>query len=394
VNTRSTIAVIYGAQAGSGGLGMQAATALSALAEGEAIVHAFGPGHERNWPLPGAEPSVVWNESPQFLPPWTLRYSWWRWYQGHYQFESDRRLGHWARQQIERLLPERCYVFTQVGLEVLRWARRNGIQTVLDNPNGHIGHYRAVYAEEAQRWLGTKHLGHPTQAMIERVEEEYELADRIRVSSEWAKASMVARGVPAGKIQVVPQPMNLLRFRPGNGHAQRDGPLRVCYVGSLNLAKGFVYLMRAARMLGNDRVRLEFVGGTGNRPTKLLFEKERTGMNINSASGDPIPAYHRAEVFVLPSLHDGFGFVVAEAMACALPVIVTENCGAADWIRNGQTGWIIPAGEVEALADALSDAWHRRSELKAMGKIARADVEHRANPICLNQLREWVYQRH
>ena len=122
MNTQSTIAVIYGAQAGSGGLGMQAATALTALAEGEVIVHAFGPGHVRNWALPGTEPSVVWNESPQFLPPWTLRYSWWRWYQGHYQFESDRRLGHWARRQIERLLPKRCYVFTQVGLEVLRWA--------------------------------------------------------------------------------------------------------------------------------------------------------------------------------------------------------------------------------------------------------------------------------
>jgi glycosyltransferase involved in cell wall biosynthesis len=371
---------------------MQAATALTALAGTEATVHGFGPGRMSNWPLPGGDPSVVWHESPRFLPSWMLRYSWWRRYQGHYQFVSDCRLGSWAGRQIERLRPERCYVFTQTGLEVLKWARLNSIPTVLDNPNGHIRHYKAVYAEETQRWCGIQHLAHPTQAMVERVEEEYHLADRIRVSSAWAKQSMASYGVPAAKIHVVSQPLNLLRFQPSCRQAQSDGPLRVCYVGNLNVAKGFPYLMRAVRMLGNHRVSLEIVGATGSRPTKRLFEKEREGIKISSAPGDPVPVYQRAEVFVLPSLHDGFGFVVAEAMACGVPVIVTENCGAADWVRDGQTGWIIPAGEVNALADALSEALRRRPELRAMGELARADIEERADPACLKNLREWVFQ--
>jgi glycosyltransferase involved in cell wall biosynthesis len=293
--------------------------------------------------------------------------------------------------QIERLRPDSCYVFTQVALETLRWARENQIPTVLDNPIGHIKHYGEVFARETRECSGSKHLGHPTQAMIARVEEEYELADRIRVSSEWAKGSLISYGVSNKKIQVVPQPLNLIRFRPSPTGVCRTGPLQVLYVGSLNLAKGFQYLTRAIRRLGAHKVDLEIVGATGTRAARRVFQNERRGINVTAAPGDPLLAYQRAEIFVLPSLHDGFGFVVGEAMACGLPVIVTENCGASSWIRNGKTGWIIPPGRDDALADAMTEALSRRAELNVMGKLARADVEKLGNLECLERLREWVY---
>jgi glycosyltransferase involved in cell wall biosynthesis len=90
---------------------------------------------------------------------------------------------------------------------------------------------------------------------------------------------------------------------------------------------------------------------------------------------DPVPVYHRAELMVFPSLHDGFGFAVAEAMACGLPVIVTDSTGAADWVSS-ECGWIVPAGEAEPLALAIAAARERRHELDAMGHAARAAVEH------------------
>jgi glycosyltransferase involved in cell wall biosynthesis len=139
-------------------------------------------------------------------------------------------------------------------------------------------------------------------------------------------------------------------------------------------------------------VSLEIVGATGNRTTRKFFEEECKGLRVRAAPGDPVPAYHRAEVFVLPSLHDGFGFVVAEAMACGLPVIVTEDCGAASWVREGRTGWIVPSASVDALVDALSDAMRRRKELPTMGSVARTDVELLAGPSRLNHLRDWFYR--
>lgn len=387
---RRSIAVVYGVPAGAGGLGLQAATAIASLAGGECSVHAFGPGRHNHWPLSERQYAITWHESSQIIPSLTFRYTWWRWYQGQHQLQKDRLLGRWARKQVERLQPELCYVFTQVGLETLKWTRSVGIPTVLDNPNGHIRHYREVCLRESRRWCDSGYIGHPTEAMVERVEEEYVLADRIRVSSDWAKNSMTERGVPAHKIEVIPQPINLMRFRPKSDRNGLGGPLRVCFVGDLSLSKGFVYLTRAIKNLGTERASLEIVGATGSRHTRGLLEKERRDISVTAAPGDPVPAYHRAELFVLPSLHDGFGFVVAEAMACGLPVIVTEDSGASSLVRKGENGWIVPSGKIEPLAQALEEALSRRPDLGEMGRRARATVELHANASCLKALRKWV----
>jgi glycosyltransferase involved in cell wall biosynthesis len=228
--------------------------------------------------------------------------------------------------------------------------------------------------------------------MVERVEREYELADRIRVSSEWAKRSMVARGVAADKVFVCPQPVDLDRFRPAVGRPPAPtGHLRVVFVGSLDVRKGFVYLLRAVRAVGADRVQVELVGGTGDRATRRLLDRERAGLAVEISPGDPLPAYHRAELFVLPSLEDGFGFVVAEALACGLPVVVTDQCGAAEWIGSGEAGWIVPAGSVPALSGVFERALADRAGLAERGQAARRVVEARDPNSAFRLLADWVF---
>src|SRR5262249_15964472 len=115
------------------------------------------------------------------------------------------------------------------------------------------------------------------------------------------------------------------------------------------------------------------------------------GLNVTVAPGDPVPAYHRAELFVLPSLEDGFGFVAAEAMACGLPVVVTDQCGAAEWLRPGETGWVIPAGAAESLAAVVEPAPANGGGLGEMGRAARLAVEARDPGTALRLLAERVY---
>jgi glycosyltransferase involved in cell wall biosynthesis len=105
--------------------------------------------------------------------------------------------------------------------------------------------------------------------------------------------------------------------------------------------------------------------------------------------GDPRPAYADSELFVLPTLEDGFGLVVGEAMAGGLPVVVTEECGAAVWVEPGRTGWIVPAAREDALAATLEEALRRRWELPGMGASARAAVEARMAAAPLARLRTW-----
>jgi len=388
---QSQIAFVYGTQAGAGGLGVQSANAVAGLAIGSDRVHAFGLGYKPVWPVTKSE-NIIWHQAPITVPAWASRFTPLRWRQGDLQYQNDAGLGRWAANEIERLRPQICYAFTQVALESLRWARRVGIPAILESPNGHIRNFRSVYERESELWCGQKYNGHPNAAMVERVEEEYELADWIRVSSEWSKQSLIAGGVPAHKIVVLQQPVNLHRFqpKPANHHEPQTERLRLCFVGSLDLRKGFVYLLQAAKAVEVDRLELEFVGATGNRCCAQLFARESIGVRQSCQPGDPLPAYHRADLFVLPTLEDGSPFAVAEAMACGLPVIVTDSCGSAEWVRPGLSGWIVPPGQVEPLAAALEDALSRRGELPEMGQLARTDTEQRAGNDCFAALSEWA----
>jgi glycosyltransferase involved in cell wall biosynthesis len=243
---------------------------------------------------------------------------------------------------------------------------------ILDSPNGHIRNFREVIDREARDLLGRSDLGHPTRRMIGRIEREYGLATNVRVASKWAKRSLVAGGVPEDKIHVSDLEVDLDRFSPGSERVDSK-ILRVCYAGSVDLRKGVVYLLRALRRLGTD-ASLTIVGATGSRPMRQLVERESRGLDLHMRPGDPVPAYRTADLFVLPTLEDGFGYVAAEAMACGLPVVVTDACGAAEWVVEGKTGWIVPVRSTDAIAEVLNTARSRKSELPAMGAEAREAV--------------------
>jgi len=303
----------------------------------------------------------------------------------------DRSLGTWAAREAQSRHVRRLYLFTQIALETLEWCRRESIPTVLDNPNGHIRGFRQVCENESERWLGKRFFGHPTSQMVERVEREYLLADRIRVHSEWAKRSMVQRGVPEDKIHVLRQTVNLERFCPAPVRPPADGPLRICYVGALDLRKGFVYLLRAMRAVGAKHVQLRIVGATGDRHCAQLLARERAGLQVDAGPGDPLPVYQQSELCVFPTLEDGLGMVPLEAQACGLPVILTGEAGAKEYVRPGENGWIVPPGDVPALAAALAEAIERRNQLPDMGHDARRSIERSAGLAQLHELAGWFY---
>jgi len=390
--TRSgTVAIVYGTVAGVGGLGHSVAAGIVAAANGSQAAYALGPGCGEHWSLPGGKPAATWLTSPAGLPPWAVRYSWLRWRTGQLDLLRDRRIGKWAADQMPRIRPQSCYLFTQVALETLRWARREGVTTVLDNPNGHIRNFQQVYEAECRRWFGKTNHGHPSDGMVARVEEEYRLADHIRVYSEWGKRSMTRFGVPPEKVHILRQTVNLARFHPAASWPSMEGPLRVCYVGSLDLRKGFAYLLRAIRKVGAERIQLRIAGATGGRNCARLLAQEREGLNIECGPGDSLPVYHQSELLVVPTLEDGLPFVLVEGLACGLPVISTQEAGASECVRHGQSGWVVPAGEVDPLAAALEQALERRRDLRQMGQNARAQVESYAGPAQLQMLSEWFH---
>ena len=386
--TPRRLAFVYGVPLGAGGLGAQAGNALRALTLTGLPVHAIGPGPASE-AAAAAFPNVTWHVTPR--PPTSAR-AWapFRRFAGAGQHWTDVRAGRFAASVVERVEPDLCYAFTQVALETLRWAARAGVPSILESPNGHLRAFREVYVSESSRLCGRRYWGHPTPGMVTRVTEELALAARIRVSSEWAAASMAAHGVPAGRLTCLQQPVDLSRFGPAP-LAGRAGPLRVCSVGSLDLRKGFVYLLRAVRALGaRTPVALRLVGATGDRCSRQLLERESRGLDVVVRPGDPRDALADAELFALATLEDGSPFAVAEAMACGRAIVTTTSTGAAEWVRPGVTGWLAEARSESSLAEALAAALGARPRLAAMGAQARADTERRAGPGCDRAVADWA----
>jgi glycosyltransferase involved in cell wall biosynthesis len=386
--TDMRVAIVFGVPLHTGGLGVQSANAVRATTRASLHVSAFGPATKSR--LTTVEPNVTWHAAPSGISAWRRRYTRLRWEHGKLQYENDVAIGKWAVGRIDRDRPDLCYVFTQVGLETLQAARKLGIPSVLESPNGHIRAFREVYRQETGRWCNGDYRGHPTEAMVARVEKEYELADYIRVSSEWARSSLIAGGVPPEKVHVLQQPVDLDRYQPPSGKRSKGGPLRVVFVGSLDLRKGFVYLLDALKRLDQKSFRLQLLGATGDRCCAQLLAKHSSCLNFEAAPGNAVAAYHGSELFVLPTLEDGSPFAVAEAMASGLPAIVTDACGSAEWIEEGLTGWVVPARNVDALAQVLEQARLSRASLPQMGQRARRSTEKRAGPQATIATADWL----
>jgi glycosyltransferase involved in cell wall biosynthesis len=381
------VAVVYASAPGIGGLGQSISGSITALADGKREVYAIGPSTTIPWSLPGGTPPAIWNQSPSDVSP-----TWRRWRpKSSLNLYRDRNLGRWAAQEVEKLQPQSCYLYAQAALETLAWAKSEGVDTVLDNPNGHIAHSREVWHRESERWFGRPVNGHVSPEIVARAEQEYRLADRVRVYSQWARRSMLKHGVPAEKIHVLRQTVNLERFRPAALPPKPEGPLRICYVGNLDLRKGFVYLLQAVRRVGARHIRLRIAGAAGDRDCARLYARESSGLEVELGPGDALPVYQQAELMAVPSLEDGLPFALLEGMACGLPAIVSGEAGAAECVRPGSSGWVVGAAQVESIAAALEQALERREDLRSMGREARAGVERYAGARELEQLSEWYY---
>jgi glycosyltransferase involved in cell wall biosynthesis len=144
------------------------------------------------------------------------------------------------------------------------------------------------------------------------------------------------------------------------------------FVGSLGQRKGISYLFTAAREAGRA-IELTVIGTKPAEPCPAL-ENALAGINwIPSLPHSGILEHmRRSDVLVFPSLFEGFGLVILEAMAQGVPVIATPHTAAPDIITDGVDGFIVPIRDASAIAARLVDLYHDRERLLAMGMAARA----------------------
>jgi glycosyltransferase involved in cell wall biosynthesis len=263
------------------------------------------------------------------------------------------------------------HTFNHFGLYSMRKAKRLGMKTIVERSAAHPVVHHQLLSEEYSRY-GLRFPA-ANRLLIDKHLREYAEADAIMVPSAFVWRTMVEGGVPEEKLRRVHFGFAPERFKP-MPEAKTDLTFRVLFVGSVSLQKGVQYLLEAFKQLNLPDAELVFVGGAYPDSKSFLPQYEGLYKHIWFVSQEELAAlYNTASVFVLPSLQDGFGMVVYEAAACGLPVIVTENVGAA--IRDGQDGFVVPIRDPDALADRLLRFYQDEALRRAMGDSARQYVQ-------------------
>jgi glycosyltransferase involved in cell wall biosynthesis len=263
------------------------------------------------------------------------------------------------------------YAYDTGALESLTWCREQKIKCVLNQMDPNRVEVDLVRAEE-KNWPGwtTRNLEVP-EAYFARREQEWSLADRIVVNSEFSRQALLRQGVTAEKLAILP-----LCFEAGEATCKSEianrksgAPLRVLFLGQVILRKGIQYLLAAARQLERENIHFDVVGPLGISETALKAAPGNVTFHGRTSRDQAATWYRQADVFVLPTLSDGFALTQLEAMAHGLPVIATPCCG--EVVTDGVDGFIVPPRDAGALTQALQRHLAQPELLSAQSAAAR-----------------------
>ncbi len=271
------------------------------------------------------------------------------------------------------------FSYSYTALEPFRLAKSRGWKTVLGQIDPGPVEERIV-AEEVAREpeLGSGWKPAPTEYW-ENWRKECELADHIIVNSEWSRTALVEAGIANEKLSIIPLAYDHavkseVTEKNYPERFSRQRPLRVLFLGQVNLRKGISRLLKATNRMRDDAVEFWIVG-----PAQIRVPTEFQSCSRIRWFG-PVPRnsaskfYEQADVFILPTLSDGFAITQLEALAHRVPVIASRHCG--EVVRHGVNGLLLPDATAEAIELALRFCLENPQELAAFSAAAAVDQRH------------------
>lgn len=269
-----------------------------------------------------------------------------------FQKRAVRSLKRIAAQSEKRIL----FTYSYAALDLLRFAKQAGWTTVLGQMDpGAIEEKLVIQEYEKYPELSSNWQKIPP-SYWQNWQEECKLADHIIVNSNWSRQLLQQAGVSSSKIEIVP-----LVYQPPSAAAQfnrsypekfsRDRPLKVLFLGLVTLRKGIGRLLEAIEHLAGMPIELQIVGPLHIEvPEALKIHPQIRWIG-------PVPRsqvaqyYQQADVFIFPTISDGFGLTQLEAQAWKLPIIGSSHCGQV--VKHQQNGLLLPEISAEAIAQAI-----------------------------------------
>jgi glycosyltransferase involved in cell wall biosynthesis len=272
----------------------------------------------------------------------------------------------WSLKKSDQSWIFQCY--SGYSENSLRKAKKCGAVTIVERACPHIDFQREILKEEEYLLTGkTPNCSRNIKTDL-RMKREYEIADYILVPSLYTAKSFWERGFDKSKILIVPLSGEKITKLPSQ---PRDNKIfKALCIGGNFYRKGIFYLMKAWQELNLKNAEL-IVKATIPDEFLYLFQAKNVRLITKHISDQEIfNLYQEANLFVLPSVDEGFGMAAAEAMAAGLPIIVTQNVGMADGITNGKEGFIVPIRNSGALKEKIKFFYDNPGELLKMGEAS------------------------
>jgi glycosyltransferase involved in cell wall biosynthesis len=288
---------------------------------------------------------------------------------------SARPLHEWFGRAAEKALRgpqwQALVCWSGVGEEIFRSQSVDGLR-VCHRSSAHIRVQDRLLRDEGIR--AGQPIERPSAWLIAREEREYDLSDAILVPSTFVRRSFVQQGIAPEKILMVPLGVDNSMFRPERRVVEErcrrivsGAPLHVAYVGALSLRKGLKDLLEMSRTLRGQNIVFHATGAVAPDAERLMPELAGFVVIHGSRAQRDLPAtYAAADLFVFPTIEDGFGMVVTQALAAAGPVICTANCCGPDVLTESVTGWTVAAQSPQSFVDRLLWCNDNRSRLAEM----------------------------
>jgi glycosyltransferase involved in cell wall biosynthesis len=279
----------------------------------------------------------------------------------------------YLRDNRERLNIRAVYAYEDCAARLFETARELGVHCVYDLPIAFWETAQRLLLEEAQRypeWEPTLGGTRDSAEKLVRKTRELDLAETVICPSAFVFDSLPALARAAKKCVVAPfgSPPHMTYM----SHRTYGKPLRFLFAGALTQRKGLADLFAAMKLVSADQAELVVMGSPvlplafyRSQYAHFIYEPPRPHAAF-------IQLMDSCDVLVLPSIVEGRALVQQEAMSRGLPLIVTRNAGGEDLIIEGQTGFLVPAGQPGAIAEKIEWFLQNRDKLPGMSAAARA----------------------
>ncbi|MGE5944869.1 MAG: glycosyltransferase family 4 protein [Flavobacteriales bacterium] len=286
------------------------------------------------------------------------------------------------------------YAYEDGAFHTFKEAKKQGMTCLYDLPIGYWKTARALLSEEIERWpewQATLQGFNDSDKKLHRKDEELALADRIFVASSFTAKTLENYSGSLAPIKVIPygfpEPVKNRIYQTGKK------PIKLLFVGGLSQRKGIANMFAAVDAL-MSHVQLTIIGRKSTNDCEALNKALAKHKWIPSLPHNQVLEHMQAhDVLLFPSLFEGFGLVITEAMSQGTPVITTDRTAGPDVIEHNRNGWLVEAGSTTALQNCIEQLIANPERIVEAGKAAMETAKRRPWHVYGKALADTILER-